>query len=185
MERSRGGDCFPITSLQRDRATSGSVWLFLLALLLLLAALRLRTISSHLRTVASHSHLVPAHAHLVPAHLLMMLLTHLLLMMHLLVHRVLIHCMLPTVFRHLVVSFRVVAFEVLIVAVKIFSFMLVPLVLPRPRVLVPVFFTTHSCSLGVMFSPDISTGLFTFPRTGSSCSSNAFCAFALLVGFIK
>ena len=112
-------------------------------------------------------------------HLLIMLCTHLLLMMHLLIHR-----MLPvsrtSVFRHLVVSFGLVAFEVLLGAVKIFSFMLVPLVLSRPRVLVPVFFTSHSCSLGVMFSPHVSTCLFTFARARFPRGTNSLCAFAVL-----
>jgi hypothetical protein len=160
-------------------------WLFF-ALLRLSARLRAIPASCLHLTLSAHLlRMLSSHSHLVPAHLLMMLLTHLLLMMHLLIHSVLIHCMLPAVFRHLVVSFGVVAFEILLVAVKIFSFMLVSLVLPRPCVLVPVFFTTHSFSLRVMFSPHVSTCLFTFARARFPRGTNPLCALALLVALIK
>ena len=119
--------------------------------------------------------------------LLMMLRAHLLLMMlHLLIHRMLIHRMLPVsrtaVFSHLVVVyFSLVALEILLIAVKIF----IPVPVVVGRVFVPVFFASHSCSLGMMFSARVSTCLFTFSCTGSSCGSNTLRAFALPVALIK
>jgi hypothetical protein len=151
-------------------------WLFL-ALLLLSARLGAIPASSLQLTLSAHLLLMlSSHSHLVPAHLLMMLLTHLLLMMHLLVHRVLIHCLLPAAFRHLVVSFGMVAFEVLLVAVDIFSLAFV-----RD---IRGFLFTFSCSLTLMLS-HVPGFIFTLPRTGSSCGSDAPCAFALFVALIK
>ena len=137
------------------------------------------------------------------AHLLgMMLRAHLLLMMHLLIHPVLIHpvlihpvlihrmlirpmlvrcmlvrcmlvhCMLPSVFSHVVgVRFCLVSTDLLLVAVNIFSLLRVPLVVTR--MFVPMFFASHSCSLGLMFSGRVSSFVFTFSRSGCPSGCNA------------
>ena len=107
--------------------------------------------------------------------LLMMLRAHLLLMMlHLLIHRML-SVTSTAVFSHLVVCLRLVALEILLIAVKIF----IPVPVVVGRVFVPVFFTSHPCALGMLFSGRIST-FFNFPRTGFSCGTNTLCAFAVL-----
>ena len=139
------------------------------------------------------------------AHLLgMMLRAHLLLMMHLLIHPVLIHpvlihpmlihpvlvrcmlvhCMLPSVFSHVVgVRFCLASTDLLLVAVNIFSLLRVPLVVAR--MFVPMFFASHSCSLGLMFSGRVSSFVFTFSRSGCACGSNALCACGMPVSLIK
>ncbi len=99
----------------------------------------------------------------------------------------LIHRMLPVsrtaMFSHLVVSFGLISLKVLLVAVKIFGPVLVPLVLAR--VFVPMFFAVHSCSLGMMFSRYIPRFVFTFSRSSSACGSNALCALAMLLALIE
>ena len=115
---------------------------------------------------------------MLPAHLLLMMLrTHLLLVMlsgHLLlmmlsIHLLLmIHRLLPMsrafVLDSFVVGPGLVSLNVVIVAVKIFSFVFVPVVL-GPKLLA-MFFTAHSCSLAVMFN-DISRSGSQFFRSRS------------------
>jgi hypothetical protein len=96
---------------------------------------------------------------MLPAHLLLMMQrTHLLLVMlsgHLLlvmlsIHLLLmIHRLLPML-DSLVVHPGLVSLKVVIVAVKIFSLVFVPVIL-GPKLLA-MFFAAHSCSLAVMFS---------------------------------
>src|SRR5437868_13498723 len=117
------------------------------------------------------------------SHLLMMLRTHLLLMMlrvhhlllmHLLlihpmlIHGVLIHAMLVhrilavsgiSMFGHFVVV-RVVCPNILIVAMHIFSFVFVPLILAR--MLVRMFLAIHSCSLRMLVTGHVSSFILSF-----------------------
>ena len=112
---------------------------------------------------------------MLPAHLLLMMLrTHLLLVMlsgHLLlmmlsIHLLLmIHRLLPMSRAFVLDSFVVrpglVSLSVVIVAVKIFSLVFVPVVLGP--MLLAMFFTAHSCSLAVMFSQRFPSGFQLFP----------------------
>ena len=149
------------------------IWLFL--------ALRL---SLGWRAIASALHLLM----MLPAHLLLMMLSIHLLLMMLSIHLLLmIHRMLPMsgafVLDCFVVRPGLVSLSVVIIAVNIFSLVRVLVVLRR--MLVAGLFAVHSCSLGMMFSARVSSCLFTFSCTGSSCGSNALCSFALPVGLIK
>ena len=113
---------------------------------------------------------------MLPAHLLLMMQrTHLLLVMlsgHLLlmmlsIHLLLmIHRLLPMSRAFVLDSFVVrpglVSLNVVIVAVKIFSLVFVPVIL-GPKLLA-MFFTAHSCSLAVMFS-DVSRLVLNFSRS--------------------
>ena len=117
---------------------------------------------------------ISARLRMIPSHLLMMLCTHLGVMRHLLTHRMLPVTRSSVLGRVAGVRFGLVAPKILLVPVKVFG-----------RMLVAVFFTAHSCSLGMMFSGRVSTFGFSFSRSGCPCGSDALCAFALLVALIK
>lgn len=135
-------------------------WLFL-AFLLLLTATWARAIASSLHLLMMLSH------HLL---LLMMLSIHLLLTMH----HLLIRPMLPVssvcVFGSFV-HLGLVSLSGVIVAVKIFLF-----------VFVPMFFPGHSRSLAVMFS-HVPDPVFSFSRASFASRANALSAFAVLRAF--
>lgn len=126
-------------------------------------------------------------------HLLLMLrVHHLLLMMHLLlihpmlIQAVLVHRILTvsgiSMLSHLV-RLRVVCPNILVVAMKILSFMRVHLVFRR--VFVAVLLAIHCCSRRMLFTGHVSGFVFSFSRSGRLCGSNALCAFALPMGLVK
>ena len=151
--------CSPISSFTATASMSGFVWLFL-ALRLSLGRRRAITSTLHLRMVLGGHFLLlmlPAHLLLMMqrTHLLLVMLSGHLLLMMLSIHLLLmIHRLLPMsrafVLDSFVVGPRLVSLNVVIVAVKIFSLVFVPVIL-GPKFL-GVFFTAHSCSLAVMFS---------------------------------
>ena len=99
-------------------------------------------------------------------HLLLVMLSGHLLLMMLSIHLLLmIHRLLPMsrafVLDSFVVGPGLVSLNVVIVAVKVFSFVFVPVIL-GPKLLA-MFFTAHSCSLAVMFT-DVSGLVPAFPR---------------------
>ena len=142
----------------------------------------LRSMPSHLLMMGSQLLMMRGQLLVLRCHLLMMLRVHLLVMMLLLLIYSIRSVSSASMFSHFV-GVRVVSLNVLAVAMKIFSFVLVPVIVGR--VLVAVFFTVHSCSLAMIFSGHVSNFVFSFSRSGCPCGSNALCAFAVLVGLIK
>ena len=148
------------------------------------------------RAVCSHLLMMRAHLLLmlgVHHPLLMLCVHHLLLMMHLLliygvlIRPMLIHAMPAdriltvtsiSMLGHLI-RVCLVCTNVWFVAVNIFSCVCVSLVFAG--VLVPVFIAVHSCSLGVLFTGNVSS----FSRSGCAYGSNVLSSFALPVGLIK
>ena len=111
--------------------------------------------------------MLPAHLLLVMqcTHLLLVMLSGHLLLMMLSIHLLLmIHRLLPMsrafVLDSFVVGPGLVCLNVVIVAVKIFSLVFVAVILGP--MLLAMFFTAHSCSLGVMFT-DVSRLVLSFP----------------------
>lgn len=125
--------------------------------------------------------LLAARMRAIPASWLrMMLPTHLLVMLHLLIHRMRSVSSI-SVFSHFAgMRFGLVSYNIFSVSV-IFARMFVPVIIGP--VLVAVFLKI-SCSLALMFG-NVSGFVLSLPRASSCCSSNALCAFAVAVALIK
>jgi hypothetical protein len=132
---------------------------FFLALLLLLLAARVRVISSTLLFLL----MLSAHLGMTRFHLGIVS-THLSVPRHLLIHGMLAvsrTCVLGC----FVMRVGLVSLTVVIVTVKIFSLVFVPVVL-GPKLLAMFFTAAHSCSLAAMFS-DVSRLILSFSRSRS------------------